>query len=249
VSLRRRPAQRFAIVTPGRTASVLLVERLNSHPDIVCDDEVLRDRRRLPVQHIAARAAKAGVGGARAYGFRLNSGHFGYQILREQSDFLSRLAVAGSDLIFLRRRNLVVQALSAAIASRTRRHWVAGDRPVFAPLEVDPVEVLTLTYLFEENDHLLETALKDLSHLTITYEDDLQEPDAQQATVDRICSRLGLANAATRSDQVRYTPPRLADTVSNFDAVADLLGPTRFRRFLDDDAATLDPMSTDERGS
>jgi hypothetical protein len=242
---KRRPAQRFAIVTTGRTGSVLLAERLDSHPDIACEGEILGDRRHFPVQFAARRGTRAALGGAQAYGFTINCRHFGYQILREEPGYLRRLATSGYHLIFLRRRNVVAQALSAAIASRTRWHWVAGDRPVFAPFEVDPVEVLTMSYLFEESDQLLVNALQGLPHLTVTYEDDLQEPDAQQATVDRICSLLHLAGAPTWSDQVRYTPRRQADTASNFEAVADLLEPTRFRRFLDDEAATFDPMSAD----
>lgn len=243
------PKRRFALVTTGRTASVLLAERLDTHPDIVCEGEILGDRRRFPLQFVAGHATRAALGGAHAYGFTITCRHFGFQILREEPGYLRRLEKAGYHLIFLRRRNVVAQALSAAIASKTRWHWVAGDRPVFAPLDVDPVEVLTMSYLFEESDQLLATALQGLPHLTIAYEDDLQEQDAQQATVDRICSLLDLASAPTWSDQVRYTPRRLADTVANFDAVADLLAPTRFRRFLDDDSASLDPLSTDGRSS
>jgi len=231
----RRKLERFAIVTPGRAGSVLLAERLNTHPDIVCEGEILQDRRRLPVQFVARRAAMAGLGGAHAYGFKINAGHFGYQVLREQPGYLGRLAEAGYHLIFLRRRNALAQAISAAVASRTRWHWKRGEVSVYAALEVDPVEVLTMTYLYEENDHYIDTALSALPHLSLTYEEDLQQLDAQQATVDRICALLGLPSAPTWSDQVRYTPPRLADTVSNFDAVADLLGPTRFRHFLADD--------------
>lgn len=239
-----QPPSRFVIVTPGRSGSELLTDLLNSHPDIVCDAEILRDRVLLPERFVAGRATKARLGGAGAYGFKIHCGHFGYQALRERQDYLSRLSAAGVDIIFLRRRDLLAQAVSSAIASRTRWHWRLQDHATFKPLELDPVEVLMMTYLFEESDQYLRHLLSALPHLTLTYEADLMDPASQQATVDRICDRLGVAHAATSSDHVRFTPRTLAETVANFDELADVIAPTRFRRFLpggDGHAAESEP--------
>lgn len=228
------PPARFVIVTPGRTGSELLADLLDSHPDIVCEAEILRDRMLLPERFVAGRSTKARLRGAKAYGFKIHCGHFGYQALRERPQYLSQLADGGVKLIFLRRENHLAQAISSAIASRTRWHWRRQDQPAFTPFELDPVEVLMMTYLFEESDAYLEAMVGDLPHLRVTYEDDLLEAACQQATVDRICAEIAVPVAATLSDYVRFTPSRLEETVANFDAIADLVRPTRFGRFLDD---------------
>ena len=227
------PRARFVIVTPGRSGSELLTDLLDSHPDIVCEAEILRERLLLPERFIDGRAAKAGLRGARAYGFKIHCGHFGYQMLRERPRYLQQLSDSGVQLIFLRRENFLAQAISSTIAMRTRWHWRRQDRPEFQALDVDPVEVLMMTYLFEESDQYLAHLLADLPHLTLTYEHDLHDGPAQQAAVAAICDRLGLPPAPTRSEHVRFTPPRMADAVTNFNDVADLVRPTRFRRFLE----------------
>lgn len=236
-----QPPARFVIVTPGRSGSELLADLLNSHPNIVCEAEILHDRVARPERFVAGRSAKAGLGGARAYGFKIHCGHFGYQALREQPAYLAALAASGAQLIFLRRENLLAQAVSSTIASRTRWHWRRQDRGAFTALELDPVEVLMMTYLFEESDQFLTELLSGLPHLTLNYERDLVDSTAQQATVDRICARLGLPSAAASSEHVRFTPLRLSDSVANFDAVAELVQSTRFRRFLDDESGAAPP--------
>jgi LPS sulfotransferase NodH len=230
-----QPQARFVIVTPGRAGSELLTDLLNSHPDIVCEAEILRERMLWPERFVAGRSTKAGLAGARAFGLKIHCGHFGYQVLRERPDYLRELSESGVRLIFLRRDNLLAQAISSTVARRTRWHWRGADRPEFTALGVDPVEVLMMAYLFEESDQFLQAALDGLPHLTLTYEQDLLDASAQQATVDRICRHLGLPSAPTSSDHVRFTPKRLSDTVANFDAVAAVVAPTRFGRFLDDE--------------
>jgi LPS sulfotransferase NodH len=229
-----QPDARFVIVTPGRSGSELLTDLLDSHPGICCEAEILRQRYLLPEQFIAGRAAKAGLGGASAYGFKIHCGHFGYQVLRERPGYLRRLSDSGAQLIFLRRENLLAQAISSTIANRTRWHWHRRDSADFTPFELDPVEVLMMAFLFEESDQYLRDLLYELPHITLIYERDLLEPECQQATVDRIADLLHLPHAAAVSDHVRFTPRKLSDTIANYEAVADLIRPTRFAPFLDE---------------
>ncbi len=233
VGRRLQPGARFVIVTPGRAGSELLTDLLSSHPEIICDAEILRDRLVLPERFIEGRAAKAGLRGAKAYGFKIHCGHFGYQVLRERTRYLSQLSAAGVHLVFLRRDNYLAQAISSTIAARTQWHVRRQDGAEFRPLDIDPVEVLMMTYLFEESDQYLATMLAGLPHVTLRYEQDLADPAAQQATADRICARLGLAPAPTKSEHVRFTPSRQDQAITNFAALAELVRPTRFRRFLD----------------
>ena len=233
VAPRLQPKSRFVIVTAGRSGSELLTDLLNSHPAIVCDAEILHERQAMPERFVAGRAAKAGLGGAQAYGFKIHCGHFGYQFIREHPGYLSQMSKSGAHLIWLRREDLLAQAISSTVANHTRWHWREDDHASFEAPEVDPVEVLMMTYLFEESDAFLGRLVAGLPHLTLVYERDLLDGTRQQATVHRICAHLGVEEAPTRSDHVRYTPSALPDTVKNWDAVAELIGSTRFGRFVD----------------
>lgn len=237
LSLCRRwvtPDRRFVIVTPGRSGSELLVDLLDSQPAIACDREVLNQRRTQPERFVAGRAARAAISGAKAYGFKLFCGHFGYQPLRDEEGLIRRLHDSGYEVILLRRANRLAQALSAAVARQTRWHWRASDAGPLSPVSVDPVEVLFHAFLFEESDAFLESATDAIPHLQFTYENDLGEPLAQQATVDRICAHLGLSSTRAQSDQVRRSPLRLQDRVANFDEVERAVRATRFGPYLDE---------------
>ena len=232
-----KPDKRFMIVTTGRTGSELLVDLLNSQPGIFCDGEILNDRRLSAQRFVAGRSAKAAMGGAEAYGCKLVQRHFGFQPTFERDDFLRRMHDQGYHLIYLRRENILAQALSAAIGRHGRWHWHQGDKASFTPATIDPVELLGLAFLFDECDQYLQFLLEPLTHLSITYEDDLVGPAAQQATVDRICARLEMASVAGSTKFVRLSPRLLEDRLVNYDEVAAVVGASRFAKYLSDVSA------------
>jgi LPS sulfotransferase NodH len=238
-----KPSVRFVIVTAGRTGSDLLVDLLNSHPEIICESEILYQRRLMPERYVAGRAARAGLLGARAYGFKLAAGHGGYQpratsstwptpTMQARNRFLRQLADDGAHVIFLRRNNHLAQAVSLMLAEQTRWHWRREEGATFAPATLDVVHLLTLAYFFEDTEKYLESLVAPLPHLGFVYEDDLIDAAAQQATVHLVCDRLGLAAAPASSDLVRLTPMRLKESIANFAEVEALVGRTRFGRYL-----------------
>ena len=232
-----KPDKRFMIVTTGRTGSELLVDLLNSQPGIFCDGEILNDRRLSAQRFVAGRSAKAAMGGAQAYGCKLVQRHFGFQPTFERDDFLSGMHDQGYELIYLRRENTLAQALSAAIGRHGRWHWHQGEKASFTPATIDPVELLGLAFLFDECDQYLQFLLQPLTHMSITYEDDLVGQAAQQATVDRICARLGIASVAGSTKFVRLSPRLLEDRLVNYDEVAAVVRASRFAKYLSDVSA------------
>lgn len=228
-----KPAERFVILTSGRTGSALLVDLLDSHPDIVCDPEVLKDPPAYPARFLAGRATLAALGGASAYGFKINRSHLGYLPLTDHDLFLHRLSGDGVHLFRLSRRDALGQAISAVVAPQTQWHWRRGDSAELRPPTVDPAQVLLGLDVMERSERGLDAALASLPHLRFTYEDDLVEPADQQATVDRICTRLALTRVPVSSDLVRRSPRRLEDRVANFDEVVKALRPTRFGGYVE----------------
>jgi hypothetical protein len=239
---RSAPPVRFVVLTTGRTGSELLVSLLNSHRAITCDGELLAEPRSFPRRYVTARAAVAGLRGADAHGWKLLSGQFRHlRGIGEPLDYPRRLHETGSRIILLERRNIVQQTLSwmrtghGNSQALAKHHYTVGESREVGPMAIDPLELLAGTYYVEAEATFVREAAGRVPHLRLVYEDDLCNPVSQQATVDRICSYLGLPPAPVASKLIRITPRRVRDMLSNFDEIEALVSQTRYRKYLLDD--------------
>lgn len=219
------------IVTHGRTGSELLVSLLGSHPQIVCESEILIVRRSLPAQLLLRRSALARVRG-QAYGFKLLAHHARLQNPDAPEEYLRSFHDRGFRIILLERRDWLAQAISSIRAVGSRYHYRRADGISFSPSAIDPAAVLAALWLIEEGVTFLRAALDGLPALRLVYEDDLETAEEQAATVARVCGFLGLPSAPVRTELVKFAPPSVAEQLTNFDEVAALIAGTRYARFL-----------------
>jgi LPS sulfotransferase NodH len=216
------------ILSVGRTGSELLVSLLDSHPLIVCDGEVLNPRPRFSDHYLAANAARAGLRGARAYGWKLLQGQI------PNDGYVSRLHNRGYRIIFLERRDLVQQAISFIRAERIGYHHRRDDNATYPALHIPAVEVLVAAYFCDQGAAVVRSMVSQVPHLALVYEDDLADGALHQGTVDRVCRYLGLPSAPVASDHVKITPRRTRDMVTNFDEIAALLNESPYAVYLGD---------------
>jgi LPS sulfotransferase NodH len=222
------------IVTEGRAGSEALVTKLDSHPDILCDSEILASKRLWPERLVDGRVRLAGIRGRRAYGFKILTRHIlTVQHLPDAADYFRRLEQTGWLIVHLRRRNRLHQAISALRAHRSQFHFEVGHVPAFEPLRVDPAELFPALDFYANAEQEGAEMLRGLKSLGLIYEDDLATPDAQERTVRRVVDALGLKAAPTSTRQTRVNPPSAREMVANYDEVADLLHDTRFAPYLD----------------
>ncbi|MEJ7582545.1 MAG: hypothetical protein WKF43_00370 [Acidimicrobiales bacterium] len=208
---------------------------LNSHPQIVCDSELLAEEVLFPSRFVDGRAVRARREGARAYGFKLQLNQLQeVQRLGDPAAYLAGLHHRGHKIIRLRRRNLLKQVLSFARAKQSVTHVYRGEsHPRPGGLEVDPGDVLAgLTYI-ESLEQLAERLLVDLPHTSLVYEDDLADRASQRRTLDRIFAELGVRRIEVEPLFVPTSPTRLIEAVVNYDALATAVGRTRFASFLE----------------
>lgn len=227
--------ERFVIYCPPRTGSSLLTSLFDSHPSVRCEGELLAKRVPRPLAWFDGRSAHARLQGQLVWGCKIISQHLrwfpedygaGDQLLRD-------LVARGYKLIVLRRRDWLLQALSAAHAGRTKYHFTADDPSGFTAMRVDPVEVLSLLLTIEQEDAVVASFVADLPHIALWYEDDLLTPDRQQRTLDRLTAEIGIVPATVSSRYVTVAPPSFAGRVANTGEVADLIASTRFAPYLD----------------
>jgi hypothetical protein len=132
----RGPSLRLVIFGSGRTGSSLLMDLLNSHPEIECEDEIPSHRVLSARRFLDARAA---LSRRPVFGFKLKLHHLTTQGITDPAAFLGRLHAGGCRIVHLTRRDRLRQALSSAVArQRLAQHQtVAGRQPRPGPFRID----------------------------------------------------------------------------------------------------------------
>jgi LPS sulfotransferase NodH len=235
----QRGLVRFCIMTNARTGSSLLVDLLDSIPHVHCQDEVFQTWRDLPFLYVRGRAGVAAFRGARAYGFKISSMGLAERFLSSSpkgfvTPLLRRLVEDGWTFIFVKRRNLLRQAVSLLRAeARKRYHFTSDDALPEDRFVADIPAMFSVMRNFERHDELLHRLGVPVS-LTVWYEDDLESTDRQQATIDAICDELAVPRHPCATRLAKTGRSRLVDIVSNYDDLADVVSRTRYAHFLDD---------------
>jgi LPS sulfotransferase NodH len=227
------PRRRFVILTSGRAGSELLISLLDSHPEIACDGEILQLRRVAPWALIESRAALAGLGRARAYGFKLLRSHLLVQGRADPAEQLLELHRRGFALITLERRDMLQQAISHLISPRVGYHHRRGEEPPFERQRVDPMAVIAMLVALEDLNTFAREALAGVERLSLVYEDDLIDPERQRRAVARICERLAIEPRPVSSELVKVTPSRTRELLSNYEELERALAGTRFAHHLE----------------
>lgn len=231
------PERRFLILTSGRSGSDLLVSLLDSHPQLMCESEVLMARRAFPHQLVRSREALAGLRRARAYGFKLTRDNILAQGIEEPAGFVRVLYERGYRMVLLERRDLLQHAISYARAEQAGYvHHRRADLADFSATTVDPMAVVAFMYVLEDVAHFCREALSEIPHIKLVYEDDLATPEHQQAATDRVCVFLGVQPVPVHSELVRVTPRATEDQLSNFEELAEVLAATRYAKYLPEGA-------------
>lgn len=221
--------RRFAIFCRGRSGSTVLTSLLNAVEGIHCDKEILRLPVEEPRLHIDALCARSE---APCYGFKILS----YQLkdvqpIADGPAFLRDLLDSGFRLLYLRRTNLLRHALSN-IAAREHGFHVLKNEPGSAPAErrltVEPEQVLQWMRGSDGLARYEASTLTGLPHLSLTYEEHLEDEGQHQATVDRICDYLEVSSGPVQTDHRKAAPRDLSSYVTNHEELLRFLRQTEY---------------------
>lgn len=227
------PSVRFVIVTIGRTGSELLSQSLDSHPEIVCDGEIMNRLPRYPRLQVAAAAARARAKGAKVHGWKLLVGQLRELRGIDSQQYIPQLAERGTKVILLERNDPLQIAISWYRAFNDTFHHRKGEEVRFEPCAIDPQLLLWAT---EENAAAadwLRAAIGNAPRLSLVYETDLLDPADRAATIERVCRYLSVEPELTSCDLVKVAPRRTREMVSNWDEVVDVFRGTRFAHLVE----------------
>jgi LPS sulfotransferase NodH len=228
----RELAGRFVIFGQGRTGSTLLVQLLNSSPDIYCEEEILSRKVLSPYAYVKARSHRSP---RPFYGFKVKI----YQLTHDQGiarprEFIERMVNDDWKIIYLKRADIVRHAMSNVVAAHRRayHHRASQGELKLQKFHVDSDDFIRRIKLRERWLKDEEEVLEGLPHLSIQYETDLLHPEVHQATTDRVLDFLGATRAPAKTELVRTSRDRLADVIENYDEVIQAIARTRYAPYL-----------------
>lgn len=232
-TLEALPEPRFILFGRGRSGTTALLSMLDDVPALRCEGEVLHNYVPYPYRHVLGRCVRTRGAG---YGCKILS----YQVrdvqvrLEQPKAFIRTLRdEAGFQILYLRRTNLLRHALSNIRARREQFHQKKDDAPADSQaLRVDPDHVVEWIRSSEVLGAYEERLLDAVSHLSLTYEEHIRDPEAHQDTVDEICSFLGVESAPIESSYRKIAPPSLREGVINYDELVTRLEGTPYEQYL-----------------
>lgn len=225
--------RRFVLFTAGRSGSHLLIDLLNSHPEIKCllEGHIFRrgPRVREPLRYLNGLAA---ISARPVFGCKLTPRH----ATRHQLDvtrLAGELADDGWRFVLLSRRNLLRQAVSGIIAIKRGVYHDRTPPPVHAMrVSVEPRSLLDRLARLEAQRRRLADWVAPYPHEHLVYEEDLEHPSDQQAAIARILQRLDVAPHTVSTSLVKSGRSSLAESVENFHEMAQALQGTQYERYL-----------------
>jgi len=235
--------KKFVLFANYRTGSHLLKGLLNCHPDIHCDDEIFKKSfLKTPPQKILFptlfleerfREAKSMV-----YGVDLKLDHICTVFLRRLYDpqrFMKRLNRKGWKIIFIRRTNVLRQALSNLLALKRQTYQVRSESERLQyqdKLSIGYAPLINEMKKMEKISLLEDRVLQQLPHIRIQYEEDLLNEDNHQQTVDRICDFLEIPKAPVQAQHVRLSSDNIQDFIGNYPEIVKAVRNTKYSKYL-----------------
>jgi len=229
-----KPTKKFVIFTVGRSGSGLLVNLLQSHAHINCDDELFQRRLFSPLNYLRF---KERLSRKDVYGFKLNTYHFRIQKIEKPLQFVGEIYDAGYRIISLKRRNLLRQVISHMFAlHRNMFHQRnSQDKRPHQPFIVSLDKLQEELSLFESYWALRDQILEHFPAFELYYEDDLSDSTKHQTTMDKVSGFLDVPPSRVQTSLSKTTPKELSSFIANFDQVRAFLRGTKYAEFLEMD--------------
>lgn len=226
------PEKKFVIFGRGRSGSTLLVDLLDSHPQIHCDNEILHHRVLFPRLYIDSCASRYQ---SQVYGFKLLS----YQIkdvqpISQPKNFLLELCQSGYKIIYLKRKNLLDHALSNINARQKQKfhYHVSQDKTQKKSIHVEVKELLKWITGSEKLNNYEHQLLQNVPHLSLTYESNLQYSLSHQTTANQIFQLLDLPLVSVKTNLIKIMPLTVNEMIINYEEILESLQGTQYEQFL-----------------
>lgn len=234
-SPKRVPRTKFIIFGTGRSGSTLLVTLMDSNSHIFCDNEIYHRPVLFPTLYRNLRAKLANTD---VYGFKLLMYHISLKLGIRNEDFgsyLQGLVDDGFKIIHLRRHNIVRQAFSNLYA-RHRGQFHSNStvgKKTDSKMLVDLSELEKWIRDIDAQARWEQELLSHISHLSLSYERDLEDRTAHGATLKRVSAFLGTTVEPPATELRKVTPKSLESFIENHQEVLEFLQVNGWAHYLE----------------
>ncbi|MEM7520426.1 MAG: Stf0 family sulfotransferase [Pseudomonadota bacterium] len=245
----RSAYQPFIIISSGRAGSTFLVERLNSHPKMICFAEVMhpntigwysewrpRSGRMRRLRDTAPKAFWLNQVWDRQWrGTQAVGAKILFLGLTAQLDFLRDLLtdVPNAKVIFLSRRNVLSYVVSALAAKSTGQYQLREGEvaPNTATVKIEPEQLSAAQAMMKASALAVDHLLPHERVLKITYEDLV----GKTAQVDaQLLNFLGISHAPLASGIVKLSNRPISERIENYAALAAHFEGTGYAQYFED---------------
>lgn len=215
INVAHHPKQKFVIFSTGRSGSTLLLNLMNNNPKIHCAGELLRSKTLSPRKVIKHSSQ---INDKQVFGFKLLS----YQLLnlqptiKNKKSFLEHLVEDGYQIIYLERKNSLLQALSVIYAmERNVWHYKNEVNIEHTKITLNPQKLANMIHEFEQFKLKERALLGNLPYLYINYEQDLEQAANLKTTVFKLERYLNLSLQEPLIHLRKVTPRKLSSFLHN----------------------------------
>lgn len=205
---------------------------LNSHPQVQCDEEILRFKKIFPKAFLKH---KASLSNKMVYGFKVKIYQLtDCQMIQNPKQFISCLHKNGWKIIYLKRKNILRQAISNLIVVERKASFrLVGDGGYnINRITVDCNKIIEK---MEEREGYLareHQVLNGIPHINIVYEEDLKDSGNHQSTSDKVFNYLGIPSYPVRTQFAKIVPHQLKDVIKNYNQMVGIVGRTKYAKYL-----------------
>lgn len=236
----RLPDTKFLIFAQGRSGSTLMVDLMNSHPDVLSLGEIMQSnvitKLRNPRKYAEGLCT---LSKKPACGFKVKVYQLEGAQQKDPAVVLDDFHKHGWKIIYLVRRNLLRHAISDIRSEKTGQfHNVQksdGAQPASGNKRKIQISMDELIQAIEFRERCLASearALDPIPHLMIEYEKDLLDPGAQRDAMNRIFEYLNLPPHEAKTSFRKVTAKNIGDDVENFDELEKKLLESEHAQYL-----------------
>lgn len=235
------PDNKFVIYTRGRTGSTVLTDLLNCHPEIFCDVEIFNflyseSKVSYPGLYIRSCSKRAAINNRSTYGFKVKIAQLRHE--HKYSDYekiLSDLNSDGWKFVYLKRDNFLRHKLSNIMSAQSQIFHIMNSDSIKPPkIRIDCISLLEGIKFAEEVEKTEKENLRNIPHLTLTYESDIIDNSKHQETADKVFRYLGLKSSRVSTNYKRIISDNLEDTIINYDEVYNFFINTEYSKYLNE---------------
>lgn len=224
----------FVILDIGQSGCITLAEWFRTNRKISFQEDILSQAVRFPRTSVYQRIRQST---GDVYGFNVSVEQLRQvQRIADPNQFLQDLRRGGCKVIFLNRKDMLRHAIATLKAySLSCRFDIASNEADTAPrsqIRVDVAELLACIKYMDNQRLEAQAMLHDIPHLSLTYEDDLMNPNSHQNTADKLSTFLEIPNIHPTRSRLKLVHQQLADIVENHSEVCEGIADSEYAYLL-----------------